>query len=41
MIKNTLTLTDLKQVKEQKDYDDFITVSHYLQQSPSNTVQYL
>lgn len=41
MIDETLTLTDLKQVKEQKDYDDFITVSHYLQQSPSNTVQYL
>ena len=41
MIKNPLTLTDLKQAKERKDRGDFITVSHYLQQSPSNTVQYL
>ena len=41
MIKNTITLTDLKQAKERKDCGDFITVSHYLQQTPSNTVQYL
>lgn len=41
MCDKPLTLRALNQVREHEEYGDFITLSHYLQQSPSNTVQYL
>ena len=41
MNNNNLALTDLKQVEEREDYGEFVILSNYLQQSPSNTVQYL
>lgn len=41
MKSETLILIDLEQLKDQEDYGDFVILSHYLQQSPSNTVQYL
>lgn len=41
MKSETLILIDLEQLKDQEDYDDFVILSHYLQQSPSNMVQYL
>lgn len=41
MCDKPLTLRDFSQLREHEEYGDFITLSHYLQQSPSNTVQYL
>lgn len=41
MKKEEVILTNLEQVVEYKDIDGFLTISRYLQQSPSNTVQYL
>lgn len=41
MCDKPLTLRALNQVREHEEYGDFITLSYYLQQSPSNTVQYL
>lgn len=41
MKKEEVILTNLEQVVEHKDVDGFLTISRYLQQSPSNTVQYL
>ena len=42
MNKENVTLKDLKQLTASEgDYKDFVTLSHYLQQSPSNRVQYL
>lgn len=40
MKKEELILTNLEQVMEHSEVDGFLTVSRYLQQSPSNTVQY-
>lgn len=39
MKKEELILTNLEQVMEHSEVDGFLTVSRYLQQSPSNTVQ--
>ena len=41
MKKEEVILTNLEQVMEHSEVDGFLTVSRYLQQSPSNTVQYL
>lgn len=40
MKKEELILTNLEQVIEHSEVDGFLTVSRYLQQIPSNTVQY-
>ena len=40
MKKEEVILTNLEQVMEHSEVDGFLTVSRYLQQSPSNTVQY-
>ena len=41
MVNETLTLNDLKQLRGREDYDDFVVLSNYLQQSPSNRFEYL
>lgn len=41
MKKEELILTNLDQVMEHSEVDGFLTISRYLQQSPSNTLQYL
>lgn len=41
MKKEEVILTNLEQVMEHSEVDGFLTVSRYLQQSPSNTLQYL
>lgn len=41
MKKEEVILTNLEQVMEHSEVDGFLTISRYLQQSPSNTVQYL
>ena len=41
MVNETLTLNDLKQLRGREDYDDFVVLSNYLQQSSSNRFEYL
>ena len=40
-MKEKVILTNLEQVVEHKGIDGLLTISRYLQQSPSNTLQYL
>lgn len=41
MKKEEVILTNLEQVMEHSEVEGFLKVSRYLQQSPSNTLQYL